>query len=101
MKKVYSRIESIKGNVISVRASDVTYGELAEVTTRFGVSLAEVNRLADDVVSLQVFAGGRGISTGDEVRFLGNPMRVSFGDSLKGRIFTGSGEPPTASSRAR
>jgi V/A-type H+-transporting ATPase subunit B len=93
MKKVYSRIESIKGNVISVRASDVAYGELAEVSTRFGVSLAEVNRLADDLVSLQVFAGGRGISTGDEVRFLGNPMRVSFGDSLKGRIFTGSGEP--------
>ncbi|PKL25463.1 MAG: V-type ATP synthase subunit B [Spirochaetae bacterium HGW-Spirochaetae-3] len=93
MKKVYSRIESIKGNVISVKATDVTYGELAEVKTRFGTSLAEVNRLDEDLVSLQVFAGGRGISTGDEVRFLGNPMRVSFGDSLKGRIFTGSGEP--------
>ncbi len=93
MKKVYSRIESIKGNVISVRATGVAYGELAEVSTRFGVSLAEVNRLSDDLVSLQVFAGGRGISTGDEVRFLGNPMRVSFGDELKGRIFTGSGEP--------
>ena len=93
MKKVYSRIESIKGSVITVRATGVTYGELAEVTTRFGVSLAEVNRLDEDMVSLQVFAGGRGISTGDEVRFLGNPMRVSFGDSLKGRIFTGSGEP--------
>ncbi|MBN2875898.1 MAG: V-type ATP synthase subunit B, partial [Spirochaetales bacterium] len=93
MKKVYSRIESIKGNVISVRATDVTYGELAEVKTRFGVSLAEVNRLADDLVSLQVFAGGRGISTGDEVRFLGHPMQVSFGEELRGRIFTGSGEP--------
>jgi len=93
MKKVYSHIESIKGSVITVRATGVTYGELAEVKTRFGVSLAEVNRLDEDMVSLQVFAGGRGISTGDEVRFLGNPMRVSFGDSLKGRIFTGSGEP--------
>lgn len=93
MKKVYSHIESIKGNVISVKATDVAYGELAEVTTRFGTSLAEVNRLEGELVSLQVFAGGRGISTGDEVRFLGNPMRVSFGDSLKGRIFTGSGEP--------
>lgn len=93
MKKIYSHIESIKGSVITVRATGVTYGELAEVTTRFGVSLAEVNRLDEDMVSLQVFAGGRGISTGDEVRFLGNPMRVSFGDSLKGRIFTGSGEP--------
>ena len=40
---------------------------------------------------LQVFTGGRGISTGDEVRFLGDPMRVSFSDALLGRIFTGGG----------
>ena len=93
MKKVYSRIESITGNVIVVRASDVKYGELAEVTTRFGDSLAEVIRLDDDLVSLQVFAGGRGISTGDEVRFLGHPMKVSFSDNLLGRIFDGAGEP--------
>ncbi|HPE37773.1 MAG TPA: V-type ATP synthase subunit B, partial [Spirochaetales bacterium] len=93
MKKVYSRIESITGNVIAVRADGVSYGELAEVSTRFGVSLAEVIRLDGDLVSLQVFAGGRGISTGDEVRFLGNPMRVSFSDALKGRIFNGAGEP--------
>ncbi|HRY79703.1 MAG TPA: V-type ATP synthase subunit B, partial [Spirochaetia bacterium] len=93
MKKVYSRIESITGNVITVRAEDVQYGELAQVSTRFGVSLAEVIRLADDEVSLQVFAGGRGISTGDEVRFLGHPMQVSFTDSLMGRIFNGAGEP--------
>ena len=93
MKKVYSRIESITGNVIAVRASDVKYGELAEVTTRFGESLAEVIRLDGDLVSLQVFAGGRGISTGDEVRFLGHPMKVSFSDDLLGRIFDGAGEP--------
>lgn len=93
MKKVYSRIESITGNVITVRAEGVQYGELAQVNTRFGVSLAEVIRLADDEVSLQVFAGGRGISTGDEVRFLGHPMQVSFTDSLMGRIFNGAGEP--------
>jgi V/A-type H+/Na+-transporting ATPase subunit B len=93
MKKVYSRIQSITGNVITVRAEDVAYGELAEVSTRFGVSLSEVIRLDEDLVSLQVFAGGRGISTGDEVRFLGNPMRISFSDDLKGRIFNGAGVP--------
>jgi V/A-type H+-transporting ATPase subunit B len=93
MKKVYSRIESITGNVIAVRASDVKYGELAAVATRFGESLAEVIRLDGDLVSLQVFAGGRGISTGDEVRFLGHPMKVSFSDDLLGRIFDGAGEP--------
>jgi V/A-type H+-transporting ATPase subunit B len=93
MKKVYSKIESITGNVITVRATDVRYGDLAEIDTAFGTSLAEVIRLQKDLVSLQVFAGGRGISTGDTVRFLGHPMRVSFSENLMGRVFTGSGAP--------
>jgi len=93
MKKVYSKIESITGNVISVRAEAIRYGDLAEVDTQFGTSLAEVIRLQDDLVSLQVFMGGRGVSTGDQVRFLGRPMKVSFSENLMGRVFTGSGNP--------
>lgn len=93
MKKVYNRIESITGNVITVRAEGVKYKELAQITTRFGKSLAEVNKIDGTLVSLQVFAGGQGISTGDEVRFLGREMRVSFSEDLLGRIFNGSGEP--------
>lgn len=93
MEKIYSKIESISGNVITVKAESVAYGELAEISTSFGKSLAEVIKLDRDLVSLQVFAGGRGISTGDSVRFLGNPMRVSFSPDLLGRVFTGSGEP--------
>ncbi len=93
MSKVYSRIESITGSVITVRAEGVKYNELAEITTRFGKSLAEVNKIDGDIVSLQVFAGGRGVSTGDQIRFLGHEMQVSFSDDLMGRIFNGSGEP--------
>ena len=93
MKKVYSKIESINGSVITVKAEDVSYGELAQVQTSFGTSLAQVNKLDRGLVSLQVFAGGRGGSTGDEVRFLGREMQVSFSDDLLGRIFNGSGEP--------
>ena len=93
MNKVYNKIESITGSVITVKAEGVKYNELAEITTRFGKSLAEVNKIDGDTVSLQVFAGGRGVSTGDQIRFLGNEMRVSFGDDLMGRIFNGSGEP--------
>ncbi len=93
MKKVYSKIESITGNVITVRAEGIRYGDLAEIDTKFGTSLAEVIRLQDDLVSLQVFAGGRGVSTGDQLRFLGTSMRVSFSDNLLGRVFTGSAEP--------
>ncbi|MCL2138622.1 MAG: V-type ATP synthase subunit B [Treponema sp.] len=93
MKKVYSKIESITGSVITVKAEGIRYGDLAEVDTVFGTSLAEVNRLQDDLVSLQVFTGGRGISTGDTIRFLGRPMQVPFSENLLGRVFSGSGKP--------
>jgi V/A-type H+/Na+-transporting ATPase subunit B len=93
MRKVYSKIESISGNVISVSAEGVNYNDLAVVTSSHGESLANVIRMNGDSVSLQVFSGGRGVSTGDEVRFLGHPMQVSFSDNLLGRIFTGSGKP--------
>ncbi|MBO5064706.1 MAG: V-type ATP synthase subunit B [Clostridia bacterium] len=93
MSKVFNRIDSIIGNVITVKATNVQYKELAQINTRFGKSLAQVNKIDGDTVSLQVFAGGQGVSTGDEVRFLGRDMRVSFSDDLLGRIFDGSGEP--------
>lgn len=93
MRKVYHRILQIAGNVITVEAEDVGYNDLAEVTSSRGTSLAQVIRLQDKIVSLQVFAGSRGVSTGDEVRFLGRPMRVSSSPDLLGRIFTGSGDP--------
>ncbi len=93
MRKVYSKIESIAGNVISVSAEGVKYNDLAVVTSSHGESLANVIRMNGESVSLQVFSGGRGVSTGDEVRFLGHPMQVSFSENLLGRIFTGSGAP--------
>ena len=93
MRKVHSKILSIAGNVITVRAKDVAYEELAEVKTSRGKSLAQVIKLEADIVSLQVFSGSRGISTNDEVRFLGHPMRVTFSKNILGRIFDGSGAP--------
>jgi len=93
MRRVYTRIHNIAGNVITVKARGVFYGELAEVATSMGKSLAQVIRLDRDLVSLQVFAGSRGVSTGDEVRFLGHPLEVSFSDNLLGRIFDGRGLP--------
>jgi V/A-type H+-transporting ATPase subunit B len=93
MRKVHSKILSIVGNVITVRASGVSYEELAEVKTSRGKSLAQVIKLEDEIVSLQVFSGSRGISTDDEVRFLGHPMQVTFSENILGRVFDGSGQP--------
>ena len=89
MQKVYTKIESIVGNVVSVRADGIRNGDLALV----GNSYANVIKLDHDLVYLQVFAGTQGVSTTDTVRFLNQPMMVSYSDHLLGRIFTGSGVP--------
>lgn len=93
MKRVYSKIESIAGNVITVTAQGIKYGELAIVKAKDTSSLAEVIKLDREKVSLQVYGGTRGISTSDEIKFLGHSMQVSFSDNLLGRIFDGSGNP--------
>jgi len=91
MRKYYNEITRIAGNVVTVTAAGVAYDELAVITTARGDSLAQVIRLEGDQVSLQVFAGTQGVSTGDKMRFLSRPMQVPFSDDLFGRIFDGSG----------
>ena len=93
MRKVYTDIIQIAGDVITVEAEGVGYNDIAEITTSRGTSLAQVIRLDGKRVSLQVFAGSRGISTEDKVSFLGHPMRIASGKNLLGRIFNGSGAP--------
>lgn len=93
MHKIYHRIENIAGNVVNLRAQGVAYRDLAEITSERGASLAQVIQLKDDLVSLQVFAGARGIATNDRVRFLNHPMRVAYSENLLGRVFTGSMQP--------
>ncbi|MEK6732093.1 MAG: V-type ATP synthase subunit B [Candidatus Omnitrophota bacterium] len=93
MQKIYNRIIQIAGNVITVEAKDVGYGDLAEISSRAGKSLSQAIRIDGERVYLQVFSGSRGISTGDKVKFLGHPMRVSFTENLLGRLFNGAGLP--------
>ncbi|MFH0876777.1 MAG: V-type ATP synthase subunit B [Candidatus Omnitrophota bacterium] len=93
MNKVYTNIVQISGDVITVEAEGVGYLDIAEVATRRGSSLAQAIRIDKTRVSLQVFAGSRGISTEDKVRFLGHAMRVASGADLLGRVFNGSGAP--------
>jgi len=93
MRKYYDEITRIAGNVVTVKAKGVSYDELAVITTSHGTSLGQVIRVEHDNVSIQVFAGTHGVSTGDRVRFVGHSMRVPFGDELLGRVFDGSGKP--------
>lgn len=93
VRKYFDEITRIAGSVVTVRAEGVGYDELAVITTGFGPSLAQVIRLEEDEVSLQIFAGTEGVSTNDRVRFLGRPMQVPFTQAMMGRVFDGSGRP--------
>jgi V/A-type H+-transporting ATPase subunit B len=80
----YSKVLEIVGDVVKVSvpelaidAEPVTHlGDLAMVEDVSGASsLAQVIQINRDVVSLQVFSGTKGLSTGATTRFLGHPCR--------------------------
>ena len=91
--KVYHKIDALSGSVATLRAEGVKYNEIAEIESRAGVSLAQVIKLDGPNVTLQIFAGARGVDTSAKVRFLGETMKVPFSDALLGRAFTGAGVP--------
>ena len=91
--KVYHKIDALSGSVATLRAEDVKYGEIAEIESRAGTSLAQVIKLDGASVTLQIFAGARGVDTSAKVRFLGETMHVPFSSDLLGRAFTGTGAP--------
>ncbi len=91
--KIYHKIDALSGSVATLRAEGVKYGEIAEVESRAGTSLAQVIKLDGPNVTLQIFAGARGVDTAAKVRFLGETMKIPFSDALLGRAFTGAGVP--------
>ncbi|MCH9680553.1 MAG: V-type ATP synthase subunit B [Deltaproteobacteria bacterium] len=90
----YAGIDDISGDIVQVQAEGVGYGELALLDDPNGEqSLAQVVRIDQRQVSLQVFAGTKGLSARATVRFFGRPMQVRVSDQLLGRVFDGSGRP--------
>jgi V/A-type H+-transporting ATPase subunit B len=82
-------LQSITKATITVKAQGIGNDELATVGTR----LAQVVRIIDDMVTLQVFSGTEGISTDTEVVFLGEPPTLNVSDELAGRFFNAYGKP--------
>lgn len=95
-------IAAIVGDIIKLKTP--TTGYMQEHRIRFKdlalvenidqrSSLAQVIKVDEDTVSLQVFSGTKGISTASKVTFLGHPMRVTYSENIIGRVFNGVGEP--------
>lgn len=95
MKKIYDRINNMRGNLITVTAENVVLGELAKIIPRDGSPsvYASVLNIHGTEITLQVFQDSRGISTGDEVVFLKREMQALYSHDLLGRRLNGAGEP--------
>jgi V/A-type H+-transporting ATPase subunit B len=89
----YTQVLDIVGDVCRVQARGIGLGDLAVVENIDGeTSTARVIALRADIVSLQVFAGAKGLSTDARVRFLPHGLQALYSDNILGRIFRGSGE---------
>mgnify|MGYP000149629925 CR=1 FL=1 len=99
----YGRVLEIAGDLLKIHvppaageAADppACLGDLALAGSADGGedALAQVLRIGDATVSLQVFGGTKGLSTRARVQFLGHPPRAVASDNVLGRIFNGVGE---------
>ena len=88
-QKIYTKVENITKATCMLRATGVGNEELATIDGR----LAQVVRIMNDEVTLQVFGGTEGIPTDAEVIFLGKAPSLQVGDQLVGRFFNAYGEP--------
>lgn len=95
----YTNILSIVGDLIKVEVPKLNsenatakYGDLAMIEQDGeNYSLAQIIKIDDEEVSLQVFAGCKGLSTNAAVCFLDQPMKVTYSPNVLGRIFNGAG----------
>lgn len=89
-----TRVREIIGDVIRIKAPEAALGELAFVENADGeTSLAQVIAMDGQIASLQVYSGGKGLSTEARVRFLGRQLDVAVSSNVLGRVFTGAGAP--------
>ncbi len=95
---LHTRTLSIIGDILRIaspQGSDgPAFGDLAEVRDEQGrLRIAQVIKLDEEAISLQVFAGAKGLTTRAKVRFLGHAPDVVFSPNILGRVFNSSGNP--------
>ena len=88
-QRIYTKLTAITKATVTLEAQGVTNDELAFVAGR----LAQVVKIKDNSVTLQVFGGTENIPTNAEVTFFGEPPSLNVSDDLAGRFFNAYGEP--------
>ena len=95
---LHTRTLSIIGDILRIASPQAgegpAFGDLAEVRDEQGrLRIAQVIKLDEEAISLQVFAGAKGLTTRAKVRFLGHAPDVVFSPNILGRVFNSPGNP--------
>ena len=88
-QRIYTQLTAITKATVTLEAQGVSNDELALVAGR----LAQVVKIKDKNITLQVFGGTEDIPTNAEVTFFGEPPTLNVSDDLAGRFFNAYGEP--------
>ena len=88
-QRIYTQLTAITKATVTLEAEGVSNDELAVVNGR----LAQVVKIKDKNITLQVFGGTEDIPTNAEVVFYGEPPTLNVSDELAGRFFNAYGEP--------
>ena len=88
-QRIYTKLTGITKATCTLEAEGIGYEELAWVDGR----PAQVIRIVDNIVTLQVFPGTDGISTSAEVIFSGSSPQLNVGELLCGRFLDAYGNP--------
>jgi len=88
-------VVEVAGNIIYSTGPDAKLGEICHVERVEDESyiMAEVVGFKDNVIILSPMENITGIYSGCRVLSTGNPLRVSLGDQLLGRVIDGMGSP--------
>lgn len=88
-QKIYCKLINITKATCDLKASGISYEEMAYVQGR----AAQVVKINGDLVTLQVFAGTEGLSTNSDVIFTGSSPSLEIGEHMAGRFFNAYGKP--------
>lgn len=87
-------ITGINGNMITVRVDGrILQNELAYVVSGEERLKAEIVKIEEGSVSLQVYESTRGLKAGDTVEFSGEMLFVTLGPGILGQVYDGLQNP--------
>ncbi len=88
-QKIYTKISKITKATCSLHAEDVANEEMAYVAGRH----AQVLKVSEGEVTLQIFEGTEGLGTDAEVIFTGKAPTIRLSPEMAGRFFNAYGDP--------